>query len=493
MNVQLPNLFRGTPDGGGEPRGAQGVTVEVAATASNDRGVFFSGRGRLDTLYLAGKITLKNLEIAIDQGAGHVPRLGRDQPQRQHRRAAGPEPGRRRAADRDRRGRPQRAVRHRAAKAFDRLPSELSVRVHPIVFLQRVGAELSAAEIEGRPFAVLSGNAGIFGPKLDIPLLFEGEVASIDGTIRLSVPTFLPPESFSIEVEGIGKLVEFKVASARVKYTTPSRVDMDGRLDLTAGGFGALGGDPGRAGSTAKTSQFNVEAFGALRVPGSVSVKASTSRPRPCSRAAGTPSARGAKAERSASGGWAGGALNTFLNSVRSRRLPGRRRTGRWWSDAFSVRSGTRVLAVAVPRRVRAAEGRPVRPVGRLGSPPRMDPNPSARPRASWCRIPTCNTTWFGAAPPGGRHVARRGQHRHAGRPAADPLPPISSARGRVSGRGARADAELARAPGRPPALCSTSSALGFRRSCCGWAARAAAPRWSAPPPGVVPAASWRP
>ena len=57
-------------------------------------------------------------------------------------------------------------------------PSELSVRVHPIVFLQRVGAELSAGETAGRPFAILSGNAGIsFGPKLEIPPLFEGEIA----------------------------------------------------------------------------------------------------------------------------------------------------------------------------------------------------------------------------------------------------------------------------------------------------------------------------
>ena len=151
--------------------------------------------------------------------------------------------------------------------------------MHPIVFLRRVGAELTPRRDVRRPFAIISGNAGSTSAQARIRPLFEGEVASIDGTIRLSVPAFLPPESFSIEVEGIGKLVEFEVAQATREVHDAGAGRDGGPARPHRGGFGALA-EIRTSWFDGETSQFDVEAFARLRVPGLGLGQASTSSPR---------------------------------------------------------------------------------------------------------------------------------------------------------------------------------------------------------------------
>ena len=436
LNVELPNVFRGTPDGGAAPGpagGAQGVTVEVGATASNDGGVFFSGRGRLDTLWLFGKLKLKNLEVAVDQAAGTfsgsvgislkdstggppIPNLGGDALL-----TATVEVG-------------PNGLFGTELRKLSIQASELSVRVHPIVFLQRVGAELSAGGTVDRPFAIVSGNAGIsFGPKLEIPPLFDGEVASIDGTIRLSVPAFLPPESFSIEVEGIGKLVEFQVAQARVKYTTPARVEMDGRLDLTAGGFGALA-EIRSSWFDGETSQFNVEAFGALRVPGLGLGQGLDLEAEAVLSSSGYAACAGSQGERFGFGRLWGGALSTFVNAcdIGGFRAGAAQAGG---TSALSVKPGSRVLAVAVSGASGPPKAELAGPDGvRLATPD--GPEPVRTAAGLVVQDPERNTTWFVLRRPaaGTWRVAGSTVTRVA---VADPLPPIRL-RVRVRGRGAR-------------------------------------------------------
>lgn len=415
LKLELPNVFRGTPDGGADSS-AGGVTVELSATASNDLGVFFAGRGRLDTLWLFGKLKLQDLEIAFDQAArtfrGSVaisladsigaPGIGGDATL-----AATLElgPG----------GLFGTPLRKLALQA-----SDLSVRVHPIVFLQRVGAELSATTIDGRPYAVLAGSAGIsFGPKLELPPLFEGEVASIDGTIRLTVPAFLPPESFSLEVEGVGKLVEFEVAQAKVRYTTPARVELEGGLDLTVGGYGALA-QIRSSWFDGATRQFNVEAFGALRVPGLGAGDGIDFRAEAVLSSRGYAVCAGEQGERFGFARLWRGELHTFVNAcdIGGFRAGSAQAGG---PHAFSVRSGTRVLAVA-------ADGAPelTGPRGvRLAAPGRS---------AAGLVVRDGGTTWFILRRPAAGRWRVTGAARVA---VADPLPPVRL-RVRVSGRGAR-------------------------------------------------------
>jgi hypothetical protein len=440
LNVELPNVFRGTPDGGaapGPPSGAQGVTVDFGATASNDQGVFFSGRARLNNLWLFGKLRLRNLELAVDQGAatfrGSVaislkdstggppaPSLGGDAIF-----AATVEIG----PD----GLFGTTLRKLSVQA-----SELSVKVHPIVFLQRLGAELSAAEVDGRPYAVLSGNAGIsFGPKLEIPPLFEGEVASIDGTIRLSVPTFLPPENFSIEVEGIGKLVEFQVAQAKVKYTTPSRVEMEGKVDLTAGGFGAFA-QIRTSWFDGETSQFNVEAFGSLRVPGLGLGQGLDLEAEALLSSRGYAVCAGDQDERFGFGQLWGGEYEAFLNTcdLGGFRVTQPARVAQ--ARTFAVRRRTGVLSVAVRGGATPPKVELTGPGGaRLATPD--GPEPVLTDAGLVVQDPERGITWFVLRRPaaGSWTVTPLAGSAVTSVQVADPLPPVRL-RVKVTGKGAR-------------------------------------------------------
>jgi hypothetical protein len=439
LRVELPNVFRGVPDGGvapgSEATGAQGITGEFSATASNDQGVFFSGRVRLSGLWLFGKIKVKHFELAVDQGAATFSGSFGISLKDSTGVAAGfggealimatveigPD------------GLFGTSLRKVSVQA-----SELSVRIHPIVFVQRVGAELSAAEIDGRPYAVLAGNAGIsFGPKLEIPPLFEGEVASIDGTIRLSVPTFLPPENFIIEVEGIGKLVEYQVAQAKVKYTTPSRVEMQGKVDLTAGGFGAFA-QIRSSWFDGETNTFNVEAFGSLRVPGLGLGQGLDEEVEAVLSSRGYAACAGDQDSRFGFGQLWGGEFRTFFNTcdLGGFRVASPARVAQL--RTFAVRRDTGVLSVAVRGGSAPPKAELTGPGGaRLATPD--GPEPVLTSAGLVVQDPERSTTWFVLRRPaaGDWTVTPLAGSSVAGVQVADPLPPVRL-RVKVTGKGAR-------------------------------------------------------
>jgi hypothetical protein len=240
LRVELPEAaFRRLP---GSP---EGLTVEVAPTFSNDRGVTGAARVVVGELYLFGKVKLKDLDLAYDFGAGvfdgsvsmalsrAVPGLAT--PTVTGSITLGPTTA-------------SCGLRKLALQA-----SNLNRHVGYGVFVQRLGGAFECITGAVR----LSANGGVsLGPRISVGS-FQAEALSLDGQIALTIPTGAGP--VSLEITGTSKIVDVPVTEQTVKYTTPAQLEISGSIDLTVAGFGAR---LEQRNSWATPEAFNIEALG---------------------------------------------------------------------------------------------------------------------------------------------------------------------------------------------------------------------------------------
>jgi hypothetical protein len=238
--VELPEAaFRRLP---GSP---EGLTVEVAPTFSNDRGVTGAARVVVGELYLFGKVKLEDLDLAYDFGAGvfdgsvsmglsrAVPGLA--EPTVTGSITLGP------------------TTASCGLRKLGLQASNLNRHVGYGVFVQRLGGAFECISGGVR----LSANGGVsLGPRISVGS-FEAEALSLDGTIALTIPTGAAP--VSLEITGTSKIVDVPVTQQTVKYTTPAQLEISGSIDLTVAGFGAR---LEQRNSWATPEAFNIEALG---------------------------------------------------------------------------------------------------------------------------------------------------------------------------------------------------------------------------------------
>ena len=227
LRVTLPRAFRRLA---GQDE-SEGVTVEFSPTVSNDLGVTFAGRVKLNQVRLFG-VEIKELDLAYDHASGVFDG------------AFGLELGRGLGE-----GFADPTITGRigiAATSTDCFLAKLGLEASNLqrhishgVFLQRLGGAFECVREEGVLLTKLSASAGLsLGPRIAIGS-FEAEAISLDGAAILRLPVNGGPASrFSFELIGAGKIVDFPVTLQRVKLS-PVRVDLEGDLDLTIAGYGA--------------------------------------------------------------------------------------------------------------------------------------------------------------------------------------------------------------------------------------------------------------
>ncbi|MBE2314624.1 hypothetical protein DVA67_001460 [Solirubrobacter sp. CPCC 204708] len=228
FKLKLPSAFRAVPHATKDPFNPNadgGLTLEGGIAASNSNGISYNLKGKLQKAWLFG-LELEDVGFGYDSGppssfegfgtiklpskadVGVAITLG---------------PG------------------GFAGGHVRKISIQVSKIAKPIgygFFLQRFGGEFEqGTDVFGRPALTISANAGVsFGPRLELPPIFDGEVGSADAKVKLTVGT-----PWVVEVSGEGKIVEVPVGNLTVKYTHPSKIDLTGRLDYSLGGYGATG------------------------------------------------------------------------------------------------------------------------------------------------------------------------------------------------------------------------------------------------------------
>lgn len=250
FRVTLPRAaFRSGPGRGS----AEGVTVEFSPTFSNDRGVTVGGRIKLAQVFLFGN-KVKDLDLAYDHTTGVFDgsvgiALGEARPGRA-------EPTLTAAI-----GMTSGTAACGLAK-FALQASNLNKHVGRGAYLQRFGGTFECTGPPAARIVKLAANGGVsLGPRIAVGS-FEGEAISVDGLVTFAVPVGpAPPELFSVEATGVGKIVDFPVSSQTVKFKPPATLTVAGKLDLTIGGFGGQF-TYGEQGSFVSETGFNIEAAG---------------------------------------------------------------------------------------------------------------------------------------------------------------------------------------------------------------------------------------
>jgi len=451
LSVGLPNIFRPVPDGTigpppprsvGGVSSASGIGFTVIANASNDKGVSFAGKAKFSELYLFGKVKLKDVELGVDLGkrtfsgsagislaesggANAKGGIGKDALL-----TVTMEIG-------------EGGLLGTPLKKLTLAASQLEKFIGDGVYLQRIGGELGAgADLFGRPAVVLSTTGGAsLGPRLKLPPFFEGEAVSMDGTMKLMIPTDTPI-SVSLQAEGIGKIVDVPVSDQEIAYTSPGHIEMHGNIDATIAGFGLFAAIRSSWFDTLGLD-FNVEATGGFRLPGLGAFGQLIANDREADGVfskTGFAVCVGDNDERFGFGKRWGQNLQTFSDSCdlgpfrRAEAAPAQAGGAR----SFTVARGTRVIAVAVRG---------------VGAPPKLDAAGPGGAHAATpdgveviddavalvVQDPATATTWILLHRPAPGHwtVTPRAGSALARVDVADPLPPVRLAV-HVTGHGGR-------------------------------------------------------
>ncbi len=247
--LKLPAVFQGAA--GGDAAKPSDLSFEFKFIASNAKGVRFAFNATVTNLWLFGKVEVPSLTVGLDQGpplsfegSATLKFPGVSGQYTLDVGLSGEGEG------------PFPLVTKLALQA-----SQLQKPIAEGVFLQRLGGSFERCSAT---VGKLSASAGVsFGPKLSIPGVFDGEPASLDGTVTLSL---CDPKS--IQVSGSGKIVDVGIGSAKAKYTWSSgRIDLEGKVGLALAGWNI---------SAAITNAFfdipgkvwNVEGSAKLTAPG---------------------------------------------------------------------------------------------------------------------------------------------------------------------------------------------------------------------------------
>jgi len=262
VSLKLPRVFTALPASAGQSAEQADVTGDLGAVASNNLGVFFTGKMKLSDLWLKGKVKLKDLTLGFDQGSGtlegsvglalakgavHPPGISED------------------------------AVLTAsvsigsggflgALRKFGLDVSNLAVHIGYGFFFQRVGGSL---EQVGDDLKTSFTGGASWGPKLDIEVggvkIFEGEIASFDGAYTLKVPSSVAAPVV-VGATGQGKLFDIPLVDAALTYSNPGGIALTGTYDYTIAGYGFVARID-RAWFDPATDDFSTEASGESRLP----------------------------------------------------------------------------------------------------------------------------------------------------------------------------------------------------------------------------------
>jgi hypothetical protein len=474
LTVGLPNVFRPVPDGTigpapprtvGGVSSTSGVSVTVIANASNDKGVSFAGKAKFSELYLFGKVKLKDVELGVDLGkrtfsgsAGiSLAESGGANPQGGFGKDAlltvTMEIG-------------EGGLLGTGLKKLTLAASQLEKFIGDGVYLQRMGGELAAgSDLFGRSAVVLSTTGGAsLGPRLKLAPVFEGEAVSIDGTAKLMIPTDTPT-SVSLQVEGIGKIVDLPVTGNEIAYTSPGHIETHGNIDATIAGFGLFAAIRSSWFDTLGL-EFNVEATGGFRMPGLGAFGQLIANDREAEAVASTTGwavCVGDNGERFGFGKRWGQSIQTFSDACdlgpfrRAQAAPAQAGGSR----GFAVARGTGVLAIAARGAGAAPKLDVAGPRGAHAATP-DGPEVADDAVALVVQDPATATTWVVLHhPAAGRWtVTPRAGSALARVDVADPLPPVRLTV-RVTGHGRRRT--LSWRMSRQPGQALTLTELGSR------------------------------
>jgi hypothetical protein len=266
LTVELPTMFREVPttnpifdelteDSKEKPGGLSGT---VTVNASNNKGVFWSGKLTLQRAHLFGKLVLEDISLGYDDGQQVFEGTAT---------VARPDP---RALDPT-----DNLTRKITAKiqvgpggAFGLLrgmsiqASRWAVPWLPGVYIQRFGADMRRTEDGGKPALSFTGSAGIsIGPRVNLGR-FKGEPISIDAKLKLTVS-----DDITFEASGEGKILEASVGTLSAAWTYGSnRVDLKGEVGYDIAGYG-VHGQIVDAWWDVRRELFNLEAKGAANFP----------------------------------------------------------------------------------------------------------------------------------------------------------------------------------------------------------------------------------
>jgi hypothetical protein len=216
--LELPEVFSGAAGADG------GASFENAFTASNTEGVRHSAKAKIDRAWLFGKVKVSGIELALDgpplafEGSASLEFTSG---------LAG-----------DTKFTITVGLSEEVKGAFP-FVSKLGLQASGIdkplgygIFLQRVGGEFTRCS--SGDGGQVSANGGLsLGPQIDLGDLFEGELVSLDGDVKLALC-----EPRTIEVSGKSKIVDIPVGGAELKYTWGGVAELSGRVNWSVGVYG---------------------------------------------------------------------------------------------------------------------------------------------------------------------------------------------------------------------------------------------------------------
>jgi hypothetical protein len=238
LKLGLPTkIFGAAP--GGTARGAQGLTIELLLKASNNFGANFAGKASLGEAWLLGKpgARIKDLSIGVDTGqrlfeVGGTMEMGpavefaspRQEPLSGGRREL----------------RLELALGSGGFLGWVRklviTGSKLNQPfVHPALFIQKAGLELRRDEGTVNAVRLLGQVEVSIGPV--IPILAKPMVTGF-GELEIKWPLSDAPTQ--IQLLGVGSVVDIPIGVLIVRNTMGESLSLQGNLDLSIGGYGAL-------------------------------------------------------------------------------------------------------------------------------------------------------------------------------------------------------------------------------------------------------------
>ncbi len=270
LTVSLPELFTALPASSPHANGQAspgGLTGEFGAVASNDLGVFYTGKATVTELWLFGKICLKNLTLGFDQSTGTLEGSVGLAISKGAVQVAGVDPSATVTASIS--IAPQGVIGN--LRKLSIAASDLQIHIGDGFFLQRISGTLDRGTDHGDDVAIISLAGGAsFGKRIEVKIegrkVFKGEAISIDGTGSLKIPLDPSGRAFQLSVTGTGKVVDIPILNEGVTYSRPGGIDLTGSLDYTIGGYGFKAGidhaffDP-------SSDTFSIEASGEARLP----------------------------------------------------------------------------------------------------------------------------------------------------------------------------------------------------------------------------------
>ncbi len=269
LTVALPELFTALPAAAPAAAGEKvngGLTADLGAVASNNLGVFYTGKAKISDLWLFGKVGLKDLTLGFDQSLGTFEgSVGLSLAKGAVQVGTGSSSVLTASLSIG----PDGVIG--PIRKFSLAGSDLQIPVGDGFFLQRLAGTIDRGIDQGEDVAIFSITGGLsVGKRFDVVVggnkVFKTEVISVDGAGSLLVPIFASQRQFVISLSGTGKAVDIPILNETMTYRQPGGLDVTGSLDYTIGGYGFRAAI-NHAWFDPPNKDFNIEASGSATYP----------------------------------------------------------------------------------------------------------------------------------------------------------------------------------------------------------------------------------